>query len=307
MQPHASSCKAPARVTTRLDTLSDRPGCVVAGTGAPVVMLHSSLSSKSQWTALAERMSPRFRVIALDLWGYGDNAMPAAPDSFALDDEVRLVAARLDSLVAPHLRVHLVGHSYGGLVALRFAQCRGDRVASLSLYEPVAFRMLDDEDAGLAEARTLADHVRRLLAAERLHRAAQAFVDFWSGDGGYASLSPRARSGIARKIDKIPLDFQAAWRWRPDPRDLRSIVAPTLLMAGNRSPAVAQRIVALLAGTLPNCRVASFDFGHMGPMTDPYLINPWIEAFVDRCTEEDAALPVPHAIAERPLWESAAH
>jgi hypothetical protein len=40
---------------------ADRPGYFVAGAGTPVVMLHSSLSSKSQWGALAERLSIKRR------------------------------------------------------------------------------------------------------------------------------------------------------------------------------------------------------------------------------------------------------
>jgi pimeloyl-ACP methyl ester carboxylesterase len=75
-------------------------------------MLHSSLGSKAQWTALAERMARRYRVIALDLCGYGDNAGVDPGTPFTLDDEVRLIAARLDKLVEPHLRVHVVGHSW---------------------------------------------------------------------------------------------------------------------------------------------------------------------------------------------------
>ena len=112
---------------------SARGGPLVVGAGSPVVLLHSSLSSKAQWTALAERLAPRFRVIALDLYGYGDSPMPDAAASFTLDDEVRLVADAVDRLVPPHVRVHVVGHSYGGLVALRFAQHSRGRVASLSL------------------------------------------------------------------------------------------------------------------------------------------------------------------------------
>ena len=65
--------------------LTYRPGYLMAGTGTPVVMLHSSLGSKSQWTALAERLASRFRVIALDLCGYGDNALPDSAASFGLD------------------------------------------------------------------------------------------------------------------------------------------------------------------------------------------------------------------------------
>jgi len=273
--------------------LTNRPGYFVAGAGTPVVMLHSSLSSKSQWTALAERLASRFHVIALDLCGYGDNAVPATGASFTLDEEVRLVTGRLDHLVEAHIRVHLVGHSYGGLVALRFAQCRSDRVASLSLYEPVVFRMLDDEDAELADTRRLAERVAQLVAAGRRHDAAQAFVDFWSGDGSYASLPLPAQVSIARRVDKLPLDFQAVSCWPLGPEDLRAIVAPTLLLVGNRGPAVVQRIHTLLTQALPNRCVGSFDSGHMGPIADAHRVNPWIEAFVDICAERDAAFTAP--------------
>ncbi len=121
-------------------------GCIVAGAGPTVLLLHSSLASKSQWTALVERLSPRYRAIALDLHGYGDNSLPSSGPSFTLDDEVRLVTNRLDELAASSDRIHLVGHSYGALVAMRFAQLNPDRITSLSLYEPVAFRVLADDD-----------------------------------------------------------------------------------------------------------------------------------------------------------------
>jgi pimeloyl-ACP methyl ester carboxylesterase len=285
----------PSAVHAQPDSLTDRLGYFVAGAGTPVVLLHCSLSSKSQWSALAERLATRFRVIALDLCGYGNNATPAARTSFTLDEEVRLVADRIDDLVEPHIRMHVVGHSYGGLVALRFAQCRSDRVASLSLYEPVVFRVLDDEDEALADLKLRAERVARLIAAGHRYDAAQAFVDFWGGDGSYASLPLPVQVSIARRVDKLPLDFQAASCWPVSPEDLRSIVAPTLLLAGNRSPAVVQRIHSLLVGALPNCRVGSFDAGHMGPITDAHRINPWIEAFVDICAERDAAFAAARA------------
>jgi len=286
--------------------LPERPGVLAAGAGAPVVMLHSSLGSKSQWSALAARLVPRFRVIALDLCGYGDNAMPAAPDSFTLDDEVRLVTSHLDRLVPPHVRVHLVGHSYGGLVALRFAQRSKGRVASLSLYEPVAFRVLDNDDPGLRDVRRMAGCLPGLIAAGlRLH-ATQAFVDFWSGEGSYARLARPAQVGIARNIGKVPLDFQAAMSCPMEPTSLRSIVAPTLLLSGTRGPAVAQGIVTRLTHALPKRHVARIDAGHMGPVTAPHLVNPWIEAFVDMCVERDAASVAPRTMNLPPPFAFAA-
>ena len=196
------------------------PAYFVAGAGEPVVMLHSSLGSKSQWTPLAERLARRFRVIAIDLCGYGDNPIPSAAEPFTLDDEVALVAAHLDRLAASPARVHVVGHSYGGLVALRFAQLQRDRVASLSLYEPVAFRLLGEHDSALADIIRLKDRVACLVAAGCRDEAAQTFVDYWSGDGTYAPAAAAGsdkhgapdRQGTARLRGCVAL---AAARGRP--------------------------------------------------------------------------------------------
>jgi pimeloyl-ACP methyl ester carboxylesterase len=284
---HASGSAAPRADPADRSNAVSRPGIFVVGDGAPVVLLHSSLASKSQWAALADRLASRFRVIGLDLCGYGDNAMPALGASFTLDDEVRLIEARLDGLVELKSPVHVVGHSYGALAALRFAQRAPDRVASLSLYEPVAFRILNDDDAALAEAKGLARRVFDLIASGRRHDATRAFVDFWSGDGSYASLPLPAQASLARRIDKVPLDFQAAMRWPLSPIDLCAIAAPALLLVGNRSPAATQRIARLLTRALPNCRVGSFACGHMGPVTDPDRVNPWIDGFLNICADRD--------------------
>ena len=270
-----------------------RTGSVIRGSGEPVVLLHASLASKSQWTSLADRMASRFRVIALDLIGYGDNPMPASGSTFSVDDEVALVAAGIDANVAPHARVHLVGHSYGALVALRYAQRMRGRVASLALYEPVVFGILERNDDALTDILAVVRTIERSLAIGQREDAARAFVDFWSGNGVFASMTPRARMAAARGMDKVALDFQAATGWRPHPGDFQRLVAPALLLSGSRSPAVAQRIVSVLARTLPDSRVATLDAGHMGPLTDAYRVNPWIEAFVDMSVERRTPRPWP--------------
>lgn len=267
------------------DSEATLPGTRVAPMRSDaVVMLHSSLASRSQWTALAERLAPRYRVVALDLHGYGDNPMPVPGPGFTVDDEVRLVTQRIAQLPGPIDRIHLVGHSYGGLVALRFAQVAGPRILSMSLYEPVAFRMLDDDDESLREVKRMAERVSSLVVTGQLQDAAERFVDFWNGDGYFASLSLNARTSIARRIAKVPLDFQACHRYAPRDGDLRAIAMPSLLLVGTRSPRATQRIGALLGAALGNCRVESCEAGHMGPITDAERINPPIERFIDDCT-----------------------
>jgi pimeloyl-ACP methyl ester carboxylesterase len=286
----ASSPDIPPAVGVVRDVPRARTGYFVAGTGTPVVMLHSSLGSKGQWSVLAEQMSGRYRVIALDLCGYGDNPPVTSAASFTLDDEVRLVADRLDALVEPHLRVHVIAHSYGALVALRLAQRARGRVASLALYEPVAFRLLADDDPANVEVRRLSERVATLVASGHRHAAALAFVDFWSGNGSFAALPLPAQTAIARRVDKLPLDFQAARSWPRNAEDLRVVAAPTLLVTGDRSPAVVRRIHRMLMRFLPNARVAALDAGHMGPITDSARVNAWIEAFIDERAARGARL-----------------
>ena len=287
----ARSPDVPPAASVVRDVPRARTGYFVAGTGSPVVMLHSSLGSKGQWSALAERMSTRYRAIAVDLCGYGDNPPIVSSASFTLDEEARLVLDRLDALVEPHVRVHVVAHSYGALVALRLAQWARGRIASLALYEPVAFRLLADDDPANMEVRRLSERVARLVASGHRHAAALAFVDFWSGNGSFAALPLPAQTAIARRVDKLPLDFQATRSWPRHPEDLRLVSAPTLLVTGHRSPAVVHRIDRMLMRVLPNARVAALDAGHMGPITDSARVNAWIEGFIDECAAQDARLP----------------
>jgi len=296
----------PGEATPPLDSTVEAPGYFAIGAGAPVVMLHASLSSKSQWVPLGERLAPRFRAIALDLSGYGDNALPAAEERFTVDDEIDLVTARLDALVESQVRVHLVGHSYGGLVALRFAQRNPDRIASLVLFEPVVFRALDARDATAVDMRRRAAQVGRLVAGGDRREAARMFVDFWSGEGSYASQPQPIQAGIARRVAKVPLDFQAAFSWPAQPAELGAILTPTLLLAGRRSPETVQRIVTFLTRALPCCRVEWFDTGHLGPIVDAQRINPWIEAFVDLADEASSGFVRPPAGRDLSAWSAAA-
>jgi len=262
-------------------------GCFVFGTGSPVVLLHASLGSKWQWKSLALRLAQRHRVIGLDLHGYGDNeTLPEPRGGFALHHEVALASRQVNRLVASRERVHFVGHSYGGLVALAFAHMQPDRVASLTLYEPVVFGVLERDDKARAEIEGLAQRVACSVAAGHRHDAARIFADYWSGDGSYASMALPAQAALARRVDKLPLDFRAAMSWPGNRDDLRSITAPALLLGGNRSPVIVQRIQTLLEQSLPCCGVARFDCGHMGPVTDPLRVNPSIEAFVRSSTSD---------------------
>jgi pimeloyl-ACP methyl ester carboxylesterase len=255
-------------------------GYTIQGCGRPVVLLHSSMSLKSQWRCLMESLSRTHRVIAIDLLGYGETPFPSDPANFSLMDEVRLVESVLSRVLAPSERFHVVGHSYGGGVALRLAYRHSRRVRSLTLFEPTAFHLLPPGDAVRPEIRAVAESVERGL--ERGDRAfpSARFIDYWAGDGAYARLPAAKRALLANILPKVPLDFRALIGEPLTLDDYRRIALPVCLIAGTHSRRPALRVTELLSETLPDSRLYWVEGGHMSPTANPDAVNPIIEGFL---------------------------
>lgn len=252
------------------------------GSGEPVLLLHSTGSSGAQWRALMERLSPRFRVIAPDLCGYGGTSLWTGRGAFCLAHEAAVVAAFLERLDEP---VHVVGHSYGGAVALRLARLRGELLCSLAVIEPVAFHLLrggDQTDASaLEEITQIADAVARALACGDYDGGFRQFVDYWSGPGTWAGIPAAKRDALAARLPKVALDFYATLNEPARLDDLRTIAAPMLLIGSECSPLPARRIGRLLARALPGLRVKTIEgAGHMAPLTHPDEVNEALVAHI---------------------------
>jgi len=124
------------------------------GRGETVVLLHASASSGAQWRSLTDCLQRRWHVLAPDFHGYGRTDPWPEPALPGLGDAAALVDAILGRGTE---RIHLVGHSYGGAVALRLASDRPARLLSLTLIEPVAFHLLGRAPDGTREHDLLRD------------------------------------------------------------------------------------------------------------------------------------------------------
>ncbi len=259
---------------------------VSIATGAadqPVLLLHCSASSGRQWDRLAGMLGDGLCPIAPDLYGYGSAPSWTGPGALNLAAETGLAAAALpDDADA----LHIVGHSYGGAVALRLAVEQPWRVRSLTLVEPVAFHVLGE---GVAADRRILDSVRRLAGAMvegirsgDYHQAMGLFVDYWNGDGAWQRMQPETQRRLSRHAPKVVLDFHAAIH-EPTTLDTyrRRFDFPVLVLRGARSPQSARRVAAMLAKQIPGASLVNVaGAGHMLPLTHPEPVNTAIVAHI---------------------------
>ena len=248
-----------------------------------MVCLHSNASSSGQWRALMERLAPKFHVLAPDAYGAGRGPAWPADRPVTLRDEVALIEPVLALAGDPFA---LVGHSYGGAVALIAALAQPHRVRALALYEPTLFALLEAESPSPNEA----DGIRNAVAAAGAaldagdtDRAAECFIDFWMGKGAWAR-TPEARKGpIAASVANVR-GWKSVLFGEPTPLEAFAVLdVPVLYMTGKDSPASSLGVARLLTKTLPQVEVVEFEgLGHMGPVTHPEVVNVALAEFLKR-------------------------
>ena len=261
---------------------SKKPHVRSVGHGPTVVLLHSSGSSGRQWDGLTTALQSRYRLHAVDVHGHG--ATPAWTDGrpMRLEDDVALV----EPLVRSAGRVHLVGHSYGGALALKLAAMMPEHVASVAVYEPVLFRLLLDyqpRNRVITEVLIAAQSIRNWFELGHSARAARRFVDFWSGEGTWDRLAPVPQQLIASRIGSVIGHFNALFSDSLTRTVLSTLDMPILCMTGAQSRPAPRRIAELLRVALPRARhEVLHGMGHMGPLTHTEVVNRQIVQFLDR-------------------------
>jgi pimeloyl-ACP methyl ester carboxylesterase len=251
-----------------------------AGAGPGVVCLHANASTSGQWRALIELLAPRFHVLAADSYGSGKSPpWPAGPSW--LRDEVALLEPVFARAGDPFV---LVGHSYGGAIALMAALAQPHRVRALAVYEPTLFSLVE----AASPAPNDADGIRHTVAAATADlaagdatRAAERFIDFWMSPGSFASMPAERQAPIVKSVTNIPAWANALMK-EPTPLPaFRDLSIPVLYMTGSQSPASSLGVARLLTRVLPNVEVIDFaGLGHMAPVTHPDPINQAIARFL---------------------------
>ncbi len=237
------------------------------GSGAPLILVHAFAHSRATWAEVSAGLAQRCHVIAYDQRGHGDSTHTGDPADYTID----LLVDDLAAVVAASGPdpVHLLGHSLGGLVALRYAAVRPDRVRSLILVNTSA-----------APTGSLPAAVRdRLVERGRDHgmAAVARFLDRL-GDLGRrtrpALARERFRAGVAR-MDVAAFAALGAELDEFTPVSAPGLTVPVTLVCGQHDDIALAEAPALLA-TLPAAELAVVpDAGHVAHQDNP---DGWLSA-----------------------------
>ena len=269
------------------------------GEGTPVVLLHCTGSSGNQWRGIADallsgplaanRDGRGYRLIMPDLRGYGESEPWSGRGPMRLVDDAAIVRALADEAGEP---VHLVGHSYGGAVALTAALHTPEALSSLTLIEPAAFFLLRGGSASdhalFVEIASVGERIAKGLVNGEYRAAMEHFVDYWSGADAWRSMAPQAHDMLCRRIAAIALNFATTTGEKTPLEAAGRLKLPTLLLHGTRTKPIARRIVERLMWTLPNATLRTVEgAGHMLPLTHP---SPVAYAVGDHVTGRENAV-----------------
>ena len=255
------------------------------GAGPSIVCIHGSASSSGQWRPLMDRLSGRFRLISPDLYGHGGTPPWPGERGMCVDDEVDL----LEPVFRLVERFHLVGHSWGGAIALKAALRHLPRLESMVLFEPALWSLLIAEDPDSDAAREISkghDDTQRLLDGGDYDRAGEYFIDYWIGPGTWIGMTQARRSAFADSMHGASPEWHASSHETIPLSAFAAVDVPVLLLSGTKSAAPGRAITRLLASVLPHVTVVGLaGIGHMGPVTHPDMVNAEIEAFLKKVSE----------------------
>ena len=261
--------------------INRRDGAIRIGAARPappdrVVLIHCSASSARQWDPLVAELTG-FQPMALDLYGHGKRQRWHGDGALSLAHE----AAAIWNAVPAGEPFHLVGHSYGGAVALRFALSFPERLHSLTLIEPSCFHVLVDEveshAQALAEIRSVAGAINCAVLSGDYRSGMETFIDYWGGAGTWKRAPEERKAQFANLAPCIAHHF-CSLIGEPTPlAACMDIRLPTLVLCGTNSPGPSQLIARLVADTIPHAqRRMIADANHMSPITHPDEVNPLI-------------------------------
>ena len=227
------------------------------GTGPTIVLVPGSCSTGAAWRSVIATWNCQFRCVTTSLLGYGGTLERRTAADPNMSHEAEMVESVIHKAGG---RVHLVGHSFGGLVALAVALQNRVPLTSIAILEAPAPAVL--------RARGEHQHYRAFCQMTEAYFAAfdrgnveaiEAMIDFYGGVGTYASWPPRVRAYAVETTPVNILDWASAYDFALSAASLAGIQIPALVIRGGQSHPAVQRANSLLSECISEAVLATID------------------------------------------------
>jgi pimeloyl-ACP methyl ester carboxylesterase len=273
------------------------------GSGPLVMLVHSSVSGARQWRRLMDDLKEDFHVRAVNLYGYGKTPPWSSDAPQSLDDQACLVETALPTNAN---NFSLVGHCFGGSVAMKLAARLPGRVTRLVLLETNPFYLLKQSGrtAAFVEAVEMRDCVKTFGASGEWATAAEKFADYWGGAGSWQTMPTETRNTFAQALKPNYFEWDAVLNETiPAEQWARLLPRSTLLASDPSTVLPIREITVILRRACPLWTYKEIATGgHMAPLTRPDLVNPIVGSFLRkqladdeprRCTSQDESFGAP--------------
>ena len=172
----------------------------IRGEGPPLYLVHGIGSRKTTWDELIDGLEDRFTCISYDLRGHGDSPRPPTP--YTLEDLVDDLEALRRKL--GHERIHVAGHSLGGMIGPAYALAYPRHTLSVSLLSTAAGRT--DEDRAKLRA------VGELMEQNGIAETLPTFVARWFTDA-FIEAHPEMIEARLQQVIDTPADVFLSVFW----------------------------------------------------------------------------------------------
>jgi pimeloyl-ACP methyl ester carboxylesterase len=255
------------------------------GSGEPVIAVHGLIENTTYWKNIADDIIKKYRFIPMDMRGHGQTVVSGEPSGFDVDtigDDVVALAGHLNIE-----RFHLLTHSTGGFIGVRYAMRDSRRLASLILTGTgSATSVLPGDPESLRVLHSKFAHSFEKLDWEQMIAIVRVIPGpFFRG----IVESPRAEEllqsayEMIRQSDRATIaKFVRSFYTDPDPciEGLRAIRCPVLIVYGEKDDLFIESS-KLMAREIPGAQIIEYlGAGHMTALESPQLLAADIMQFM---------------------------
>lgn len=218
----------------------------VEGQGPALYLVHGIGARKTAWDKLIAGLRDQFTCVSYDLRGHGES--PITPTPYTLDDLVEDLEALRHKL--GHEKIHLAGHSLGGMIGPAYAHAYPEHTLSVGLLSTAAGRSEDDR----TKLKAVGDAMEQNGIVETLG----TFVTRWFTDA-FIEAHPNLVEARLQQVKDTPADVFLSVFWIYATTEmapwLNEVNCPCLVLTGELDGGCNPRLNKFIDGELPNSRL----------------------------------------------------